>query len=167
MTRWVVSTQVPALVAFVLVTMILVACESSREGGGSPVDSSVAARRPAAYHPDQFPDIPFERLVGYRLTAEEQQIAIATAGGALRRLSVIFITKAGDEPRPPVAESDRIAGGLAGLGWTLRALDPTIKNTADDHRDFFVKGDETLVVRTFADGNATTIAFRLEPRAQL
>ena len=154
-------------IAAALATCVMTGCESSREGGGTPVDSSVASRRPAAYHPDQFSDIPFERLVGYRLTSEDQQIAIATAGGSLRRLSVTFITKAGDEPRAPVVESDRIAGGLAGLGWSLRAVDPAIKNTPDDHRDAFVKGEETLVVRTMADGNGTTISFQLEPRAQL
>lgn len=162
MTRRAVMTLAPILVA-----CVMVGCESSREGGGTPVDGSVATRRPGAYHPEQFPDIPFERLVGYRLTSEDQQIAIATAGGSLRRLSVIFISKAGDEPRAPVAESDRIAGGLAGFGWSLRAVDPGHENTADDHRDDFIKGDERLTVRTRADGNATTIAFHLEPRAHL
>lgn len=165
MTRGVLITV--AAISATVIMFVMAGCESSREGGGTPVDSSVASRRPAAYHPEQFPDIPFERLVGYRLTAEDQQIAIATAGGSLRRLSVTFITKAGDEPRAPVTESDRIAGGLTGLGWTLRAIDPAIKNTPDDHRDAFSKGDETLLVRTIADGNATTIAFQLEPRAQL
>lgn len=162
MTRRALLTLAPILAAFVMV-----GCESTREGDGTPVDSSVATRRPAAYHPEQFPDIPFERLVGYRLTSEDQQIAIATAGGSLRRLSVIFISKAGDEPRAPVAESDRIAGGLAGLGWSLRAVDPGHENTALDHRDDFIKGDEMLTVRTRADGNATSIAFHLEPRAHL
>ena len=146
--------------------LLLAGCESARDGEATG-DRSVATHRPVAYHPEQFPDIPFERLVGYRLTAEDPQIAIATAGGALRHLSVTFISKAGDEPRPPVAEADRIAGGLSGFGWKPRVANGESKNTADDHLDFYTKNDETLSVRAFTDGNATSIAFLLEPRAHL
>lgn len=145
---------------------LLAGCESTREGG-SATDGSAATHRPVAYHPEYFPDIPFERLVGYRLTAEDPQIAIATAGGTLRHLSVTFISKAGDEPRAPVAEADRLAGGLSGFGWKPRVADAEIKNTPDDHRDFYTKNDETLSVHTCTDGSATTIAFLLEPRAHL
>lgn len=152
--------------ALLLAALVIAGCESSREGGGSAGDGVTAARRPPAYHPDQFPDVPFERLVGYRLTVDNEQIAIAIAGGALRRLSVTFITKPGDDPREPVAEFDRVAGGLTGLGWREVALDAETKNTTSDHQGRFTKGDEALVVRASAEGEATTIAFRLEPRAQ-
>jgi hypothetical protein len=148
--------------------LLLAGCESTRDGeSSSGSDSSVATHRPVAYHPEQFPDIPFERLVGYRLTAEEQQIALATAGGALRHLSVTFITKPGDEPRPPVAEADRIASGLIGLGWKQSALPAGLTSAPDDHRAAYTKNDETLLVHAYVDGSATSIAFLLEPRAHL
>ena len=138
-----------------LAALAIAGCESSREGSSS--DAGVtASHRPPAYHPDQFPDLPFDRLVGYRLTAED----------ALRRLSVTFITKPGDDARDPVAEFDRISGGLASQGWRATAGDEAPKNTSSQHHGRFAKGDETLVVHASAEGNATTIAFRLEPRAQ-
>ncbi len=154
------------LVVVLAAVFLLAGCESTREGEAT-ADHSVATHRPVAYHPEQFPDIPFERLVGYRLTAEDQQIAIATAGGSLRHLSVTFISKVGDEPRQPVAEADRIAGGLSAFGWKPRIANADSKNTPDDHRDFYVKNDETLSVHAYTDGSATAIAFLIEPRAHL
>ncbi len=148
-----------------LAALAIAGCESSREGSSS--DAGVtAAHRPPAYHPDQFPDLPFDRLVGYRLTAEDEQIALAIAGGALRRLSVTFITKPGDDARDPIAEFDRLCGGLASFGWRATAGDEAWKDSSSHRQGRFAKGDETLVVHASAEGDATTIAFRLEPRAQ-
>jgi hypothetical protein len=128
----------------------------TRDAGGESGSEGILNRAPAAYHPEQFPDIPFERLVGYRLTAEDSQVAVAYAGGALRRLNLVFITKPGDDARPPQEERDRIIGGLNEHGWRLSASE------GDEIR--FTKGDELLVVSASTEGSATIIAVRLEPK---
>lgn len=134
--------------------LLLAGCETS-DAARETSEATTLAKRPAAYRPDQFPDIPFERLVGYRLTAQDQQIAVAYAGGTLRRLSLVFITKEGDEAKVPQQELDRIVGGLAGFGWKKTAAD------VDAGEAVFAKGDELLTVVASPAGSATTIAFRL------
>ncbi len=138
----------------VAAVLLLAGCETSDSSRESS-DKTTLAKPPAAYRPDQFPDIPFERLVGYRLTAEDQQIAVAYAGGSLRRLSLVFITKEGDEAKVPQEELDRIVGGLTGLGWNKTAEE----RPRGEAR--FVKGAEELTVIASPSGSATTIAFRL------
>lgn len=134
--------------------LLLAGCETS-DARNETSDATTLAKRPAAYRPDQFPDIPFERLVGYRLTAEDQQIAVAYAGGTLRRLSLVFITKEGDEAKVPQQELDRIVGGLTGVGWRKTAADVGTGEAV------FAKGHEVLTVTASPAGSATTIAFRL------
>lgn len=134
--------------------LLLTGCETSDSTRESS-DQKTLAKRPAAYRPDQFPDIPFERLVGYRLTAEDQQIAVAYAGGTLRRLSLVFITREGDDAKVPQEELDRIVGGLTGFGWSKIAEE---KSTGEVR---FAKGAEELTVIASPSASATTIAFRL------
>ena len=131
-------------------------CTRDAGDDGTGHYSGIRERAPVAYRPDQFPDIPLERLSGYRLTAEDAQVAVAFAGGALRRLHLVFITKPGDDARPPQEERDRLIGGLTPLGWHQSAAD------GDEVR--FTKGDETLVVSASTEGSATIIAVRLEPK---
>ena len=140
--------------AAVLAAAVCVGCSS---GTRETSDVETLAHRPAAYRPDQFPDIPFERLVGYRLTTDDPQVAIAIAGGSLRRLSVVYITRQGDEPKPAQEEIDRITGGLTPYGWHQVSADP------GRHESRFTKGRELLVVRASTESSATTIEFRLEP----
>jgi len=134
--------------------LLLAGCETS-DSSRDESDKTTLAKRPVAYRPDQFPDIPFERLVGYRLTAEDQQIAVAYAGGTLRRLSLVFITREGDEAKVPQEELDRIVGGLTGLGWNK------VAGEASKGEVRFAKGGEELTVIASPSGSATTIAFRL------
>jgi hypothetical protein len=145
---------------FPLLVLSVAGCSGSSSRAPTSPDGT-AVHRPAAYHPEQFPDIPFERLVGYRLTAEDPQVAFAIAGGALRRLSLVFITRPGDEPKPANEELDRLIGGLTGLGWTKIAAAPTA--AAGEVR--CAKDDEILVIRASTDSSATTIEFHLEPAA--
>ncbi len=135
--------------------LVVVSCKTDARDSAS--DDGTVVRKPVAYHPESFPDIPFERLVGYRLTADDRQLAVAVAGGALRRLSLVFITRPGDEPKEPKDELDRIAGGLGGLGW--RQVASTVVN-----ENRWIKGDETLVVAASLDDGATTISFHLIPQ---
>ena len=142
---------------FALAAVLLSSCESSASPGDLRASDggSNLTKRPAAYRPDLFPDIPFERLIGYRLTAEDPQVAVAYAGGALRRLSLSFITRDGDEGKPPRVELDRIVGGLSTLGW---------RQLASDSKEIerFSKGDEILEVGASTAGSATIISLRLD-----
>ena len=141
-------------VATVAVAVLLTGCNT--DARDNPSDDGTVVRKPVAYHPESFPDIPFERLVGYRLTADDRQLAVAIAGGSLRRLSLVFITRPGDEAKPPLAELDRIAGGLNDLGWHKVATD-------DPLAPRWTKGDETLAVTASLDSDATIISFQLIP----
>ncbi len=143
----------PATGAVLIATLAVTGCMS---GSRDDATDGVLNRRPAAYHPEQFPDIPIERLVGYRLTSEDPQVAIAVAGGTLRRLSLVFMTKPGDDGKPPQEELDRLRGGLSPYGWHPMADAPR-----DEAR--FTKAGELLVIRASTAGNATIIEFRLEP----
>lgn len=136
---------------------LLAAVGCNTDARESASDDGTVIRKPVAYHPESFPDIPFERLVGYRLTADDRQLAVAVAGGSLRRLSLVFITRPGDEAHEPKEELDRIAGGLKGLGWRQVA-----DETKGENR--WTKGDETLVVAASLDNDATTISFHLIPQ---
>ena len=140
-----------------LAAVFLSSCESSAGPGDLRASNGATnlTRRPAAYRPELFPDIPFERLIGYRLTAEDPQVAVAFAGGALRRLSLTFITRDGDEGKPPRVELDRIVGGLTSLGWRQMPSD-------SKEIEHFSKGDEVLVVGASTAGSATIISFRLD-----
>lgn len=148
-----VRTAVLVIAALGVMPILVTGCGGDARPAATDDTGTVLVRAPLAYRPDQFPDIPFERLVGYRLTAEEEQIAVAYAGGSLRRLDVTFITRPGDEPKDPQAEHDRLAGGLNDAGWR--------RSGGEAIRTEWSKGRERLELHVRDEGVGTVIGFRL------
>lgn len=96
-------------------------------GGCGSSASGPIARTPRAYHPERFPDIPLPP--GFMLAPGHDQLAVAMAGGVVRRFDVWMVAK----PRQP----DPLRGAallgwyderLPGLGWTPAAV------SASEHR---------------------------------
>ena len=138
-----------------LSVLLLAGCNT--DARDTPSDDGTVVRKPVAYHPEAFPDIPFGLLVGYRLSADDRQVAVAIAGGSLRRLSLVFITRPGDEAKDPQAEIDRIGGGLRDQGWQQIASESKLEPR-------WTKGDETLAVTASLESSATIISFQLIPQ---
>jgi hypothetical protein len=110
--------------------------------------------RPAAFHPEQFPDIPLFPVAGYEFEPGEDQLAVAFAGGTVRRFEVAMIQRAGGRDDPPEAVLARYDGELAPLGWV---------RTGVGH---WTKGTEGLVIEAGRSGGLTTVRFHLRPLQQ-
>ena len=75
------------------------------------------AATPRAYHPQHFPDIPLPP--GYQLSPGHDQLAVAMAGGVVRRFDVWMVAKANQpEVLRPAALLGWYAERLPALGWT-------------------------------------------------
>jgi hypothetical protein len=111
--------------------------------------------RPAAFLPEQFPDIPLPP--GYMLTPDADQLAIAIAGGTVRRFEVAL------ERRPNISNQtvevllSFVKRDLEDRGWQLIRSDPTSQR--------WHKGMEDLLVETGRTDSRTTIRYRLRPAA--
>ncbi len=106
------SAPARALAAILILLALIAGC-----GGGRPAAAGVA---PRAYHPERFPDIPL--APGYMLAPGHDQLAVAMAGGVVRRFDVWMVAK------PKQADVLRGAELLAwyearlpALGWTAVA----------------------------------------------
>ena len=122
-------------------------------GEDTRTDPRTLTRRPAAYDPAAFPDLPLEILRGYRLDAEHEPLAVAYAGGALRRFNVVFISGEATDERPREV-LDRLAGGLADRGWT-RVPAP------EDGPDRWRKADEQLALDAETDDGRLLVTWNL------
>jgi hypothetical protein len=110
--------------------------------------------RPAAFHPEQFPDIPLFPIAGYEFEPGEDQLAVAFAGGTVRRFEVSMIQRAAGRDDPPEAVLARYDSELPPWGW--------IRTGTGQWR----KGTEALVIEAGRSGGLTTVRFHLRPLPQ-
>ncbi len=110
--------------------------------------------RPAAYRPDQFPDIPLLAIAGYAL-APEPQLAVSYAGGSMRQLQVAYQTRPGTDetPEQPLA---RFARDLMACGWVLEP-----PNAYEPLSQRWRKQAELLLISAGRFNDGTTIRLRL------
>src|SRR4051812_17483424 len=127
------------------IAIVLAAC-----GGSRPAEAPTRYR-PAAYHPEQFPDIPLFPVAGYELDQNEDQLAVAFAGGSVRRFEVAMIARPGSRDDPPEAVLARYDSELAALGWVRNAPGR------------WSKGEEQLIIEAGRSGGLTTVRFHLRP----
>jgi hypothetical protein len=138
----------PARVAGALLVAAMVFVAACAQSRPSP---QTQLYHPPAYHPEHFPDIPLFPVAGYVLPPGEDQLAIAFAGGSVRRFEVTMAQKVGAKPDPPEAVLARYATELPPLGWT----------PAGEGR--WRKGGEELVIEAGRSGGLTSIRFHLQP----
>jgi hypothetical protein len=120
-------------------------------------DPKALTRRPLAYQPEDFPDLPLERMRGYRLAADQDEpLAVSYAGGGLRRFQVVYISS-GDTPETPQQVLDRLAGGLTERGWVRQPPEPK----TPEGQERYAKGDETLTLSAEASHGRTVVAWNL------
>ncbi len=111
--------------------------------------------RPAAFLPEQFPDIPLPP--GYMLTPDSDQLALAIAGGTVRRFEVSLERRPSLPNQPADTLLSFVKRDLEDRGWQLASSDP-----ASQH---WHKGMEDLLVETGRTDSRTTIRYRLRPAA--
>lgn len=112
------------------------------------------------FQPERFEDLPLWTLGSYKLSPDEQQLAIATAGGAVRRLSLSYRSPPHARGEAPATLLQRLAPELASAGWSELSR-TTGKDQAVEGR--WRKPDEELVVAAGRDGDATTVRLLLGP----
>ena len=139
------TSSVSSVAKASIALLIMVGCARSHQ---SP---QTQLYHPPAYHPEQFPDIPMFPLGGYVLTPEEDQLAIAFAGGTVRRFEVSMRQRDGAKDDPPSAVLERYDSEMPPLGWT---------RLAPGH---WRKGTEELVIEAGRSGGLTSIRFHLLP----
>lgn len=130
----------------VVVVVGLAGCTTSKRKEPEPT-----RYRPAAYQPEHFPDIPLWPLAGYELDPNEDQLAVAFAGGTVRRFEVTMVARPGTRDDPPDAVLARYDGALAENGW--------IREAPGRWR----KGGERLLIEAGRGGGSTIVRFHLRP----
>jgi hypothetical protein len=140
-----------AKVAAALVAALLCSCMSSR-------DPTLVAHRPSGYHPELFPDIPLPPQ--YVLDPDSDQLAVAYAGGAIRRFEVSMVQKANVPAQRPAELLTLYSSWLKRAGWA-----PVSQK--DDEQRWRKEGadgaTEELLVQAGRSGSRTTIQFHLRP----
>ena len=140
-----------AALALVLL-LLLVGCGGDARAGGS-------SATPRAYHPEHFPDIPLPP--GYLLVPGHDQLAVAMAGGVVRRFDVWMIAKPKqtDVMRPPelLAWYDE---RLPALGWS-----PSFADSGEHrYRRVWPEGTgEELTIAAAGSFSGPTVEFHLAP----
>jgi len=128
-------------------------------GCGQPTRAASNSAVPRAYHPERFPDIPLPP--GYMLAPGHDQLAVAMAGGVVRRFDVWMIAK------PKQAGILRAGELLAwyderlpGLGWTPIAAE----SGAHRFRRLWPEGvGEELTIAAAGSLAGPTVEFHLAP----
>jgi len=127
-------------------------------GCGDDRSSDLGAPRPAAFQTEQFPDVPLWLMSGYQLDPDAGvPLAIAVAGGAVRRLDVSYASRPDAEGESSQQVLDRFAGALPELGWVAG------KRTGDqsEREQRWTRADECLVVAAGKDGRRTNVRLLL------
>jgi len=122
--------------------------------GESPARDPIKPPPPAAFLPEQFPDIPLPPN-SYMLSPDADQLAISLAGGSVRRFDVQL------ERRPTVSpQSAKVL-----LAFVKRDLEEREWHlvSSDDTSQHWHKGNEDLLVETGRMDSRTTIRYRLRP----
>lgn len=146
------------LLAGCAAVVLLAGCSST----DSRADPKVLNRRPIAYQPESFDDLGLELLRGYRLAADHEPLAVAYAGGDLRRFDVVFIST-GEEPEDPKRVMDRLAGGLADHGWVRLPLQDG--ENPEEAPDRYRKGQEDLSVTAEIVSSRTLVTWHMAKAA--
>jgi hypothetical protein len=105
--------------------------------------------RPWAYRLDQFPDIPLP--AGFIPDPQQPQLAVAFAGGALRRCEIALLSRDGVRQQEPEMLLLRLDADLQRLGWVPAG------------QGAWTKANERLLIETGRDGDRTSIRVRLRP----
>lgn len=108
---------------------------------------------PSAVVPEQFSDIPLPR--GYVFSPDVDQLAVALAGGTVRRFDVSLQQRENAEFQAPNQLLLEMERDLTSLGWIAE------KGRSDGLS--WEKGRERLVLETGRTGGRTTIRLRLRP----
>lgn len=103
--------------------------------------------------PEQFSDIPLPR--GYVFSPDVDQLAVALAGGTVRRFDVSLQQRENAEFQAPNQLLLEMERDLTSLGWVAE------KGRSDGLS--WEKGKERLVLETGRTGGRTTIRLRLRP----
>ena len=141
------------LVAIIALGLTSCASDAPRSAGG-------AVPRPAAFRSDLFPDVPFWVLgAGYRMDLEQPQLAVAYAGGTLRRLAATWKSKDDRVGEEPERVLDRCATALVEYGW-LRGQRSEVDG---DQVERWTRPGETLEVRAGRSGDTTTVQLLIDP----
>ena len=119
-----------------------------------------AAPKPAAFQLDGFSDLPLWLLSGYQIDAEAGiPVAVAVAGGAVRRLSVGYATRDDVDGESTQQVLDRFVGAMPDLGWSAGPR----SGETEARVQTWTKGDERLEVGAGKDGQRTTVLLLLGP----
>jgi hypothetical protein len=141
------------LLALAATLALLVGC------GGTRLPDPAAAK-PAAFQLEGFGDLPLWLLSGYQIDPEAgPPLAVAVAGGAVRRLSVGYITRDEVDGESTLQVLDRFAGALPDQGWSAGAR----TGGPDARVQRWMRNDEALVVGAGKDGRRTTVFLLLGP----
>jgi hypothetical protein len=139
------------LPAVVLAAAVLAGCSSDRA-------NEPGAPRPAAFQSEHFPDVPLWLMSSYQLDAEAGvPLAVAVAGGAVRRLDVSYASPAEADGEATLQVLDRFAGALPELGWVAGPR----SGDRSGREQRWIRGDEALVVVAGKDGRRTTVRLLL------
>ena len=123
--------------------------------GGSRGDAPQAPRRPGV-RADQFFDVPMPAM--WRPVIDEEQIAIAIAGGSVRRLQLsVQAPPAQQDLQPDQAIARHVSGVLPEEGWTR------VETTGrpGDLTQHWTKNGETLEVRATREDSLAVLRYRL------
>jgi hypothetical protein len=141
----VLSAMARAVGAFGVVVLLIGCSDDTRTTAPVP--------GPAAVVPEQFSDIPLPR--GYVFSSEADQLAVALAGGTVRRFDISLQQRETADLQPPNQLLLEMERDLTSLGWVAE------KGTSD--RLTWEKGRERLVLETGRTGGRTIIRLRLRP----
>lgn len=126
-------------------------------GGCTPQRSSAhPAERyhPAAFHPEDFPDIPLLPLTGYEFDPNAEQLAVSLAGGTVRRFEVTMVRRPNATPDLPEAVLNRFAQDLRPWGWVR------------EEPGRWHKGQERLFIQAGRSERITTVRIHLRPDSE-
>lgn len=138
----------PPILCMVCGILLLAGCAEERQPPQKPGAPQVGFR------PDQFPDIPLPRT-GFMPDPAHDQLAIAVAGGMVRRFDVSLIQRDNAASQPSTELLTWYRRDLELAGWTLAEDGDGIQR--------WRKGTETLALETGRSGGRTTIRLRLRP----
>ena len=125
-------------------------------GCGAPEARLAPPPPSAAFFPSQFPDIPLP--LGYVPSPDHDQLALALAGGTVRRFEVVLEQRETAAPQAVGELLERCRRDLSEQGWQLLAADPAAQR--------WIKGREVLSLEAGRTGARTTISFRLRPAVE-
>jgi hypothetical protein len=137
------------IVAALAVGVLLAGC-------GDPEPRPVS-QRPFGFQPERFPDIALPRS-GYMYSPGEEQLAVAFAGGTVRRFEVAMERREGLADQTPAELLAQLSRDLEQRGWAL--------TVPGEQRQHWRKGGEELVLETGRADSRTTIRYRLRPASQ-